>query len=63
MRKQNSIIFGSFIFFTTITLTLSGCGVKGPLYQTPPSEEVKADTLKDTNKINNTNGKDNKQVN
>ncbi len=35
MYKQNSIIFVSFVFL----LVISGCGVKGPLYQTVPEPE------------------------
>jgi len=35
MYKQNSIIFVSFVFL----LVISGCGVKGPLYQTAPEPE------------------------
>ncbi|MFT5757729.1 MAG: putative small lipoprotein YifL [Alteromonadaceae bacterium] len=35
MYKQNSIIFVYLVFL----LVISGCGVKGPLYQTAPAPE------------------------
>jgi len=35
MYKQNSIIFVYLVFL----LVISGCGVKGPLYQTAPEAE------------------------
>jgi len=44
MCKQISIIF---VCMATL-VALSGCGIKGPLYQTPP-EKVETDSTEQTN--------------
>lgn len=49
MCKQISIIFVCVAYF----LTLSGCGIKGSLYQTPP-EKVEVSSNKTTNVDSNT---------
>ena len=49
MRKQIAIIFICVLSFTTIT----GCGIKGPLYQTPEQQQDNSSTTDDkTNKSN-----------
>jgi len=58
MCKQKSIIFAFFTFL----LVLSGCGVKGPLYQTSPEPE--STQQEKSVKANNHNSDSNKaQVN
>lgn len=49
MCKQISIIF---ICIASL-LAISGCGIKGPLYQTPP-EKVETNTNEQTNVDSNT---------
>ena len=43
MCKQNSIIFVYFI----LMLAVSGCGVKGPLYQTAPESNPQEKSIAD----------------
>jgi predicted small lipoprotein YifL len=51
MCKQISIIFIFIAFF----LAISGCGIKGPLYQTPP-EKVDTNST-ETEKLNSNTSK------
>jgi len=44
MRKQKPYIFAYLVCF----LLMQGCGVKGPLYQTP-QDQVKQQAKKDVN--------------
>jgi len=53
MCKQNPIIFAYFTFL----LVISGCGVKGPLYQTVPEPEStqQEKSAKDSNNDSDSN--------
>ncbi len=48
MRKENSNIF----VYLILLLSISACGVKGPLYQTVPQVKKQADTPKEMNSSN-----------
>jgi predicted small lipoprotein YifL len=53
MRKQIAIIFISVLSFTAIT----GCGIKGPLYQTPEQQQGNLPKNADKPEIKNNGGK------
>lgn len=52
MRKQITIIFISLLCLTAIT----GCGIKGPLYQTPEQQQENSPKNSDKSVIKNNGG-------
>lgn len=57
MNKNNSIIFVCFSFL----LVMSGCGIKGPLYQTRPEKIEQDKPIKEPITTNSTSINENKQ--
>ncbi len=53
MRKQIAIIFISLLSLATI----SGCGIKGPLYQTPEQQQENSSKTNDETNKNSENTK------